>query len=214
MDFFEIRNWFAHRFCECFKEGNRESLEILKLICEVILNGKALVPSERINPETVEEVVSSFPLVREEGGVLFMGPLDSITEEYLKEKAIRYLRFLNGKKLEPVGEDVFKTVSLSVEMFKEGLFFEVHEMLEELWSNTFTEEREFLQSLIQIGVAFYHRDNFNQRGYVLLLENALELLEKYDGVICGINIAALKENIKKAMENSDYDHRNLFKSSL
>ena len=97
-----------------------------------------------------------------------------------------------------------KAVETAKRLFDHGLFFEVHELLEELWSNEFGELREFLQALIQLGVAFYHKENYNPRGYRLLLENAGELLEGYSGVVCGIDVDRLKKRIKEAAEDLDY----------
>jgi predicted metal-dependent hydrolase len=86
------------------------------------------------------------------------------------------------------------------ELFKKGLYFEVHEILEEVWMGEFGEYRDFLQALIQVGVAYYHRENFNERGFKLLLENALELLSCYNGEVLGVKVDKLKEDIKRAKE--------------
>ena len=54
------------------------------------------------------------------------------------------------------------------EQYREGLrlfndeeFFECHEVLEELWSETVGADRKFLQGLIQAAVALFHFGNEN-----------------------------------------------------
>ncbi|GEM_PF-1174746 len=207
MDFFEIRNWFAHRFCDYLREGKEEELSIVRIVAEILAGEEV----EGITEELKREILSTFPLIVEDNGKLcLLEEIDLITEEYVKEKSRRYLKFLEENEVKPVGEDVERNVELAVKLFNYGLFFEVHELIEEIWMNNFGREREFLQALIQIGIAFYHRDNYNERGYVLLLENALELLEGYEGTVYGINVDRLKEEVRKAKEDTDYFHRNLF----
>ena len=59
----------------------------------------------------------------------------------------------------------------SSELYREGLrlfneeeFFECHEVLEELWSETRGDEKKFLQGLIQAAVALFHFGNENFGG--------------------------------------------------
>ena len=65
----------------------------------------------------------------------------------------------------------------------------------------FGKYREFLQALIQLGVAYYHLTNYNLRGFELLLKNARKLLEPYSGEIHGVNV----DRLKKELENIDPD---------
>ena len=54
-------------------------------------------------------------------------------------------------------------------LFDAGLYFEVHELLEPHWVRATGAERQALQGLIQIAVAFQHRDNGNVEGARSLL---------------------------------------------
>ena len=58
-------------------------------------------------------------------------------------------------------------------LFNHRLFFEVHEVLEAQWSQESGEAKLFFQGLIQIAVAFYHRQNQNLRGALALLQDGL-----------------------------------------
>jgi len=72
----------------------------------------------------------------------------------------------------------------------------------------FSNTRDFLQALIQVGSAFYHLENYNERGYRLLLENALHLLESYSGEVFGIDVLELRSKIKLALQG-DLEGENL-----
>lgn len=56
------------------------------------------------------------------------------------------------------------------------LFFEVHEVLEEVWQRTAGPERQALQGVIQIAVAFHHLAHDNVRGARKLLQEGRERL--------------------------------------
>ena len=200
MDLFEIRNWFAHNLCDYLREKEEEDLLKLKAVISSVLSEKSDIP------ETVlDEVVSEFPLFVKDGNSLKFVPDDPITEGYVREKAEKYREFLKElpSDFEPVEEDIEKNVKMARFLFEKGLYFEVHEILEEVWMGEFGKEREFLQALIQLGVSYYHLSNYNLRGFRLLLENALELLKSYSGVVHTVNVDRLKKDIKRAMETEE-----------
>ena len=200
MDLFEIRNWFAHNLCDYLREREEENLLKLKAVISAVSGEKVDVP-ENILSAVSEEL----PIFKEKEGSLKFVPDDPITEEYVLQKIETYRNFLTSlpKDFEPVEEDIDKNVKVARLLFEKGLYFEVHEILEEVWMGEFGKEREFLQALIQVGVAYYHLSNYNTRGFKLLLENALELLEGYSGTIHTVNVDKLKEDIKRAMETEE-----------
>ncbi len=59
-------------------------------------------------------------------------------------------------------------------LFNEGLFFEVHEILEVVWMKQQGQTRLLLQGLIQIAVGFHHLENGNLSGALGLLKDGLE----------------------------------------
>ena len=199
MDLFEIRNWFTHSLCDYLREKENEDLEKLLTVIEVI-EKECVETDERIG----KVIVSEFPLIRKENNKLSLNrkELDPFTEEYLKEKATAYREFLQSlEEFEPVGNDIERNIQMARKLFEAKLYFEVHELLEELWMGEFGKYREFLQALIQLGVAYYHLTNYNLRGFELLLKNARELLEPYSGEIYGVNVDLLKKEIEKPDSN-------------
>ena len=200
MDLFEIRNWFAHNLCDYLREKEEKDLLKLNAVISSVLSESSDIPEA-----VLDEVVSEFPLFERDGASLKFLPDDPITAEYVREKAEKYSEFLKAlpDNFEPVEEDLEKNVKMARLLFEKGLYFEVHEILEEVWMGEFGKERDFLQALIQIGVAYYHLSNYNLRGFRLLLENALELLSGYSGTVHSVNVDRLKEDIKRAIETEE-----------
>ncbi|MEO2068859.1 MAG: DUF309 domain-containing protein [Desulfurobacteriaceae bacterium] len=199
MDLFEIRNWFAHNLVDYLREKEEESLRKLNVLIEIV-DGKS--------PEVVEylreELLSEFPLLKLENGFLTLNEelLDPFTKEYLEEKSEKYKDFLKTLgDFEPVHDDIEKNIHMARKLFKSGLYFEVHELLEELWFNEFGKYREFIQALIQIAVAYYHLQNFNVKGYELLIQNAIELLKGYEGVLFSVDVDKLKKDLANATQD-------------
>jgi hypothetical protein len=194
MELFELRNWFAHRLCEYLREKDEEALKELLLAIEVVENGEA----------QAEGALEDFsPFEFKDGTLRLKEGLDPFTMEYLKEKARKYRELLCeiGEDFKPAYEDKERNIELSRLLFSKGLYFELHELLEEIWAGEFGKDRELLQALIQIGVAYYHLNNFNQRGFELLIQNAIELLEPYQGTLYGINVERLKDELKEALKS-------------
>lgn len=72
-------------------------------------------------------------------------------------------------------------------LFDAGLGFEAHEVLEPVWSAAAGRERDALQGLIQVAVAFQHRANGNLAGYRALLEEGTARLER--GRLPGLDLS-------------------------
>jgi predicted metal-dependent hydrolase len=82
-----------------------------------------------------------------------------------------------------------------VAQFNDGLFFECHDTLEEVWSGVRGPARAFFQGLIQAAVGFYHLGNGNRRGAVTLLRRSLARLERYPARYAGVELAALRDAV-------------------
>ena len=66
-----------------------------------------------------------------------------------------------------------------VSEFNDGLFFECHDTLEELWTGLRGPSRDFFQGLIQVAVAFHHLSNLNAGGAASMMERALGRFRAY-----------------------------------
>jgi hypothetical protein len=65
----------------------------------------------------------------------------------------------------------------------QGLFFEVHELLEPAWFRAAEPVRTALQGVIQIAVAFHHLENRNHQGARSLLVEGVAKVAKTAGAL-------------------------------
>jgi uncharacterized protein len=86
-----------------------------------------------------------------------------------------------------------------IDEFNQGLFFECHETLEEIWLEEHGEERRFYQGIIQIAAGYFKWEQGVPAGAIKLWHSGLEKIEPYAPVYLGINVesfvAAVKDNL-------------------
>jgi predicted metal-dependent hydrolase len=87
-----------------------------------------------------------------------------------------------------------------VRLFNAGLFFECHDVLEDLWSGVRGDGRDFLQGLIQVSVAFHHLGRGNAEGARSLFERALKRFEAYPSRYLGFDLDAQRVRLRAALE--------------
>lgn len=73
-------------------------------------------------------------------------------------------------------------------LFNEEEFFDCHDILEELWSETQGEEKKFIQGLIQAAVALFHFGNENFGGAKKLYISSRKLLDLYGDDYMGLQL--------------------------
>lgn len=86
-------------------------------------------------------------------------------------------------------------------LFNQEKFFEAHEVLESLWRETKTEERDFYQALIQIAAAFVHLQKNTPAGAGILYEKAAKLFSKYPEKFCGISISSVLKAVQRKINS-------------
>jgi hypothetical protein len=77
-------------------------------------------------------------------------------------------------------------------LWNEGLFFEVHEVLEAVWKTAAGDLRQALQGLIQVAVAFHHLAHGNLRGARSLLVEGRARLAAVPADVVAADTAALR----------------------
>lgn len=98
-------------------------------------------------------------------------------------------------------------------LFNEGLFFEVHEVLEAVWLAEGAEVRLLLQGLIQIAVGFHHLENNNPRGAILLIAEGIEKIKRYGPNRSGLELdrfLAQVEDARRSIESLGEEAFNRF----
>jgi predicted metal-dependent hydrolase len=85
-----------------------------------------------------------------------------------------------------------------LELIREGAYFEAHEELEDEWRGAPAAERDFLQGLVHVAVAWLHAGRGNLPGCERQLEKAARRLAAYrpthrevdvDGVLADVDAA-------------------------
>jgi predicted metal-dependent hydrolase len=79
-----------------------------------------------------------------------------------------------------------------LELFNRGEFFDAHEVLEDVWRAAPSEEKLFLQGLIQLAVGLHHYTTGNLIGACSLLARGNQNLGKYPRVFGGIKLEQLR----------------------
>ncbi len=83
--------------------------------------------------------------------------------------AARALRAADAVRCTAADRGLDRACRVAVALWNERLFFEVHEVLEAVWKTATGAERQALQGVIQIAVAFHHLAHGNRRGARTLL---------------------------------------------
>lgn len=73
-------------------------------------------------------------------------------------------------------------------LFNAEDFFESHEVLEDLWSETLDERKKFYQGLIQAAVALFHFGNGNLGGAKKVYLSCRKYLEPYRPEFAGLDL--------------------------
>ena len=66
-----------------------------------------------------------------------------------------------------------------VKHFNNHEYYAAHECFEEIWTDHKIKDRVFVQSLIQLSVAYFHITNLNKNGAISLFKKSIKKLDKY-----------------------------------
>jgi hypothetical protein len=98
---------------------------------------------------------------------------------------------------------VERAIQQAAWLFNEGLFFEVHEVLEAVWLKQGEQTRPFLQGLIQIAVGFHHLQNRNLPGALSLLREGLVKVKDYRPASFGLELDQFLEQVEASYHSID-----------
>lgn len=91
-------------------------------------------------------------------------------------------------------------VAEGMAQFNQGLFFECHDTLEDVWTGVRGPSRDFFQGLIQVAVGFYHLGNDNRGGAATMLRRGLGRLAKYPDGYGGLELVRLRREVQEWLE--------------
>jgi predicted metal-dependent hydrolase len=89
---------------------------------------------------------------------------------------------------------------LGLELIRTGRYFEAHEELETEWRAAEPAERDFLQGLVHVAVAWYQAGRGNRTGCGRQLEKAARRLGPYAPTHRGVDVAGLLIQVAAAAE--------------
>jgi hypothetical protein len=91
-----------------------------------------------------------------------------------------------------------------IDEFNQGLFFECHETLEEIWQEEHGADRLFYQGIIQIAAGYFKWQQGVPAGAVKLWRSGLEKIAPYGAVYLGVDLGSLatavKQNLREVEE--------------
>jgi predicted metal-dependent hydrolase len=91
-----------------------------------------------------------------------------------------------------------EALSRGLELIRAGEFFAAHEELEDAWRAAEPAERDFLQGLVHVAVAWYQAGRGRRIGCERQLEKALRRLSPYAPEHRGLDLASLLEQLEAA----------------
>lgn len=94
--------------------------------------------------------------------------------------------------------------------FDRGAFFEAHEYWELVWLAAPEPQKTFLQALIQVAASFHHFQRDNLAGTKSLLQSALRRLDAYPESFAGVEVALLREAIRRWVNALEGDQSSPF----
>ena len=83
-----------------------------------------------------------------------------------------------------------------VVLFNEQDFFGAHEVLEDLWADSYGDDRRFYQGLIQAAVGLCHFSNGNLNGAVKLYHSSRDYMSACGTTLQGLDIAEFWSGMK------------------
>jgi hypothetical protein len=85
-----------------------------------------------------------------------------------------------------------------LDLIRSGAYFEAHEELEDEWRDAATEERDFLQGLVHVAVAWHHAARANRPGCERQLAKAARRLDAYAPEHRGVDVSAVLAQVAAA----------------
>ena len=90
------------------------------------------------------------------------------------------------------------SLEVGLRLIRNGEFFAAHEELETAWRQAPPHERDFLQGLVHVAVAWYQAGRGNQVGCTRQLEKAQRRLAAYTPAHRGVDVGGLLKQLAQA----------------
>ena len=87
-----------------------------------------------------------------------------------------------------------------LQLIRDGAYFEAHEALEDEWRTAPAAERDFLQGLVHVAVAWLHAERGNRNGCERQLVKAERRLDGYRPRHRGVDLDAVLDDVATARD--------------
>ena len=87
-----------------------------------------------------------------------------------------------------------------IDELNQGLFFECHETLEEIWQEDHGEDRLFYQGIIQIAAGYFKWQQGVPAGALKLWRTGLEKIAPYGPIHLGVAVGPFAETVKANLQ--------------
>ena len=94
-----------------------------------------------------------------------------------------------------------------IEEFNNGLYFECHETLEEIWLEDHGPDREFYQGIIQVAAGYFKWEQGVLIGAIKLWRSGLAKLSAYPAVHLGVNLEAFVQGVRDNLKQVEVAHQ-------
>lgn len=90
----------------------------------------------------------------------------------------------------------------AVSLFNQQDYFNCHEILEEVWRESSTDDKHFYEGLIRLSTGLHLRFHRRiQQGAINLLTQGLMRLEQYQPTYLGVDVARLYKEVDEHLQN-------------
>jgi hypothetical protein len=103
--------------------------------------------------------------------------------EYIQDRLQRFDRVCEEIKAKHLDEPLLK----SLVIWNNGLFFEFHDHLEEIWKQATGDDREALKGLIKAAGVYVHHEFNHQQAVIRLSSKSYDLIRQYADCLTFIN---------------------------
>src|SRR6188508_2086861 len=90
------------------------------------------------------------------------------------------------------------SLEAGLKLIRAGAYFDAHEELEDEWRAAPEDERDFLQGLVHVAVAWLHAERGNRAGCERQLAKAARRLDRYAPEHRGVDVGAVLADVAKA----------------
>lgn len=221
----ETRNGIAELILNALRQpDDAKYMDILEGYCSHVEKWKSLmVPFTSLNlnfpitrkmlePLIHSELFKTFPLEMPledtntpllNGATLCLNPEIETDFSYFAFRIHAGYRIVETLRQHPISKEknhIEDGVIKASLLFNNKLYFETHEILEEIWLEEVGSIRPFLQGIIQIAVGFHHLLNNNYYGVVSLTKDGAAKLRPYSPTHAGLDVSSFLQGVDQCQE--------------